>query len=338
MNRFLVRIRGSTFEGDTLMCNHRFILKAVLVAAMFGAAIQLRAEPKGENCGAHSLIVATGTEANRGYSGLFADIEKVCGQVAPLCELNTTGGLDNLNALSTKEADLGFAQVDIWSMVKDGDDNISSLQAVAGLNSNYLHVVTSAKGFVITVQKKLFGFIPIGGDDKTVMIQRFSDLRGQRVALVGSAKFLVRQLDKFLDYRLDMVDVNSEAMAFDMVLKGEAAAALLVSGWPSGLIAPLKQSSGLTLVPYDGQLFGNGRLFVKPISYQGLGVYNNNALAIPNVLFTRPFRGEKSRDVMKLRECLKSKLLDLQEGNYQPGWNEIKDIDNTYDVPRFVGK
>ncbi len=320
------------------MCNHRFVLRAVLVAAMIGSAIQLRAEPAGEKCGPPSLIVATGTEINKGYSGLFADIEKVCGQAVPLCELSTAGGLDNLNALSTKEADIGFAQIDIWSTMKDGDDNISSLQAVVGLNSNYLHVVTSAKGFAVPVIRKFLGFIPFRGEDKIVTIQRFSDLRGQRVALIGSAQLLVRQLNKFLDYRLDMIDVSSEAMAFDMVLKGDIAAVLLVSGWPSGLIAPLKQSSGLTLVPYDAQLVSNHRLFVKPISYQGLGVYNNNALAIPNVLFTRPFKGEKSRDVLKLRECLKSKLLDLQEGNYQPGWNEIKDLDNTYDVPRFAGK
>jgi len=318
------------------MCNHRFVLKAVLVAAMIGSAIQLRAEPTGEKCGPPSLIVATGTEINKGYSGLFADIERVCGQVVPLCELSTTGGLDNLNILSTKQADIGFAQIDLWSAMKDGDDNISSLQAIVGLNSNYLHIVTSAKGFTVPVIRKLFGLIPFRGDDKIVTIQRFSDLRGQRVALIGSAQLLIRQLNKFLDYRMDMIDVGSDSAAFDLVLKGDVAAALLVSGWPSGLIAPLKQSSGLTLVPYDAQL-SNNRFFVKPITYQGLGVYNNNALAIPNVLFTRPFRGEKSRDVVKLRECLKSRLLDLQEGSYQPGWNEIKDLDNTYDVPRFVG-
>jgi TRAP-type uncharacterized transport system substrate-binding protein len=319
------------------MRNYRFVLKTVLVVAVTGFAAQVCAQPVGaEACDANSLIVATGTEGNRGYSRLFADINKVCGQVVSLCELNTTGGLDNLNALSTKEADIGFAQIDAWSTMKGGDENISSLQAVLGLNANYLHIVTSAKGFVIPGVRKFFGLIR--GEDKTFMVQRFSDLRGQRVALVGSAQLLMRQLDKYLDYRMDMIDVDSDAMAFDLVLKGDVAAVLLVSSWPSGMIAPLKQSSGLTLVPYDAQIIGNNQFFVKQITYKGLGVYNNNMLAIPNVLFTRPFKGEKSRDVAKLRECLRSKLLDLQEGNYQPGWNEIKDIDNTYDVPKFVGK
>lgn len=315
------------------MRNCRLVSKAALVAVASIFAIQVCAEPAGDSCDEQSLRVATGP-AGKGYSKLFADINKACGQVVPVCEVNTSGGLDNLNALSTKDADVGFAQIDTWTTMKTGDDNINALQAVMGLNANYLHVVTSAKGFVVTGEKKYLGLMR--GDDKTVLVQRFSDLRGQRVALVGSAQLLVRQLDKFLDYKLDMLDVDNDAKAFDLVRKGEVAAAMSVSGWPSGVVAPLKQDSGLSLIPYDAQTSGN-QVFVKPITYKGLGVYNNNALAIPNVLFTRPFKGDKSRSVAKLRECLKGKLLDLQEGSYQPAWNEIKDVNNTYDVPKFVG-
>ncbi|MCL2160753.1 MAG: hypothetical protein FWH56_02530 [Betaproteobacteria bacterium] len=314
------------------MCRHRFVLKTVLAAVAIGFASQVFAE-KAE-CGDQSLIIATGP-SGKGFSKLFADINKVCGQVVPVCELVTTGGLDNLTVLSEKKADLGFAQIDTWTHMKTGDENINALQAIVGLNSNYLHVVTSASGFAITGEKKLFGLM--SGNEKTMVINRFSDLRGQRVALVGSAQLLVRQLDKFLDYKMEMRDIESDSEAFNLVRKGEVAAALSVSGWPSGVVAPLKQDSGLTLVPYDAQI-PSPQLFVKPITYKGIGVYNNNALAMPNVLLSRPFRGEKSREVAKLRECLKSKLLDLQEGSYQPGWNEIKDIDNTYGIPKFVGK
>ena len=314
------------------MYNHHFILKAALAAIVAAFATQVYAEKAA--CEEQNLIIATGP-AGKGYSKLFADINKVCGQVVSVCELNSTGGLDNLDLLSEKKADVGFAQIDTWTHMKTGNDNISALQAILGLNSNYLHVVTAINGFVITGEKKMLGLM--SGDNKTVVINRFSDLRGQRVALVGSAQLLVRQLNKFLDFKMEMKDVDSDAEAFNMVRKGEVASAISVSGWPSGVIAPLKQDSGLTLVPYDVQISSN-QFFVKPITYKGLGVYNNNALAIPNVLFTRPFKGEKSREVAKLRECLKSKLLDLQEGSYQPGWNEIKDIGNTYDIPKFSGK
>jgi hypothetical protein len=68
-----------------------------------------------------------------------------------------------------------------------------------------------------------------------------------------------------------------------------------------------------------------------------LGVYNNNALAIPNLLLTRPFKGERAQEVAKLQNCLASKLQELQEGPYQPGWNEIRNLDEAFDWPRFRG-
>lgn len=306
-----------------------FIAVALLAASITAHAAKVDGAPAPECDG---LKIATGP-AGKGYSKVFADIKKACGNVVPVCEVTTSGGLDNLNALSMKDADVGIAQVDTWATMKSGDENVAGLQGVVGLNFNYLHVVTAANGFRVAGEKK-FGFLK--GDDKTVSIQRFSDLKGQRVALVGSAALLGRQIDRAMGYGMNMVDVDTDAKAFDMVRKGEVAAAMSVSGWPSGSIAPLKQDSGLTLVPFDGPA-NNPQYVVRPINYKGLGVYNNNALAVPNVLFTRPFKGEKSQDVSKLRQCLTEKLQELQEGNYQPAWNEIKILGNTYDIPKFGG-
>jgi hypothetical protein len=50
---------------------------------------------------------------------------------------------------------------------------------------------------------------------------------------------------------------------------------------------------------------------------------------------TRPFEGERAREVAKLQNCLASKLRELQDGSFQPGWNEIKNLDNAYDSPKF---
>lgn len=278
------------------------------------------------------LKVATGA-TGKGYSKLFADMKAVCGEVVSLCEVSTNGGLDNLNALSTKEADVGMAQVDTWAAMKSGDENVANLQGVLALNSNYLHVVTAARGFRIPGAKKWGGLSK--EDDQVVLIQRFSELRGRRVALVGSAQLLGRQLDRALNYQMELVDAENDNKAFEMVRAGTVAAALSVSGWPSGALKNLKQDSGLTLVPFDAQV-QNAQLSVRPINYRGLGVYNNNALAIPNVLFTRPFKGDKAGEVAKLKACVVDKLEELQEGSFEPGWNEIKDASNTFDVPRFI--
>lgn len=302
----------------------------LIVFGITSTALAAR-DPDAPTAACSGLKVATGP-AGKGYSKLFADMRTVCGAVVPLCEVNTDGGLDNLNALSTKEADIGIAQVDTWATMKLGDENINGLQGVMALNANYLHVVTAARGFRITGAAKWGGLAK--EDDEVVTIQRFSDLRGRRVALVGSAQLLGRQLDRALQFKMDLVDVETDAKALDMVRNGSVAASFSVSGWPSGTLKNLKQDSGLSLVPFDVQT-PSPQMNVRTLNYRGLGVYNNNALAIPNVLFTRPFKGDKAGEVAKLKACLAGKMSELQEGSFEPGWNEIKDSNNTYEVPRF---
>lgn len=257
--------------------------------------------------------VATGPKG-KGYSTLFADMQKVLKNTPAMCEVNTTGGLDNLNALSTKEADMGIVQIDTWTDMKSGDDNIAALQAVMPLNNNYLHVVTSVAG----VQgAKKFGFLK--GDTK--VINRFSDLRGQRVALVGSAQLMGRRLDKMLGYNMQFVDVKTDGEAFEMVKNGSVAAAFTVSGWPSGTVKQLNQASGLTLVPFDAPISEPYK--VKPLNYKNIAVYNNNSLAIQNVLVTRPFSGQRQSNVAAIQSGITRNLTELKEGNYQPAWNEV---------------
>lgn len=309
------------------MRKYSLLAVAALSASLSAQAAKVDGVPLPE---CEGLKIATGP-AGKGYSKVFADIRKACGQIVPVCEVQTSGGLDNLNAMSTKEADLGIAQIDTWATMKGGDENIAGLQGLIGLNYNYLHIITSASGFQVAGEKK-FGFLK--GDNRTVLIQRFSELRGQRVALVGSAQLLGRQIDRALGFGMILIDVDNDNKAFDMVRRGEVAAAFSVSGWPSGAIAPLKQDSGLTMVPFDVPT-NNPQYIVRPLNYKGLGVYNSNALAVANVLFTRPFRGEKAQEVSKLRQCLNDKLLELQEGAYQPAWNELKSLNNTHGVPTF---
>lgn len=259
------------------------------------------------------LKFATGPKG-KGYSTLFADIQKVSGGKLALCELNTTGGLDNLNALSTKDADVGIVQIDTWTDMKNGDDNVAALQYVMPLNSNYLHVVTSVNG--IQGAKK-FGILK--GDVK--VINRFSDLRGQPVAVVGSAQLLGRRLDKMLGYGMQFVDVKSDADGFAMVKNGQVAAAFTVSGWPSGTVKQLNQNDGLTLVPFDAPI---GEPYkVKALNYKNIAVYNNNSLAVQNVLVTRAFTGQRQANVAALQATITRNLTELKEGNYQPAWNEV---------------
>jgi TRAP-type uncharacterized transport system substrate-binding protein len=202
--------------------------------------------------------------------------------------------------------------------MKNGDDNIAALQNVMPLNNNYLHIVTAVNGFTITSEKK-FAFLK--GDTKQVVINRFSDLRGHRVAVVGSTALLGRQLDKQFGYNMQFVDAKDDAGAFEMLKKGQVAAVFTISGWPNGIIKTLSQADGLTLVPFDASV---GEPYkVKPLTYKNIAVYNNNSLGVQNILVTRPFSGERANKVAALQSCIMQNLTELKEGSYQPGWNEV---------------
>jgi TRAP-type uncharacterized transport system substrate-binding protein len=304
---------------------------ANLLASLLLATCATLSPPARAQTECKGLKVATG-QPSKGFSKLFRDMVKVCGSEVALCEVVTSGGADNLESLSLKEADLGFAQIDSAMTMKNGNEKIAALESVAGLNFSYLHIVVAVQN--VTSSAPRTGWLGLGGS-KPLVVQHFSDLKGQKVALVGSAQLLARQLEKQLSYGLDFVDVDTDAKALDMVKSGEVAAAFSVAGWPHGVIAPLKQDSGLSLVSFDAPVFHP--YVVRPISYRGLGVYNNNALAIPNLLLTRPFKGERAKEIARLQNCLGAKLQELQEGQFQPGWNEIKKLDESFDWPKFHG-
>jgi len=309
-------------------------MKSIVLASFLAISSAAFAAPASDAPAADcdGVKIATGPKG-KGYSNLFADIKKVCGAKVNLCEVNTTGGLDNLNALSTKDADMGFVQVDTWKAMKTGDENIAALQNVFVLNNNYLHVVTLANGFAVQGEKK-FGFLK--GDVKQVVVNSFTDLRGQRVAAVGSAQLLTRQLDKQYGYNLQVIDAKDDNAAFDMVTSGQVAAALSVSGWPSGTVKQLTQASGLTLVPFNATVSDPYK--VKALNYKNLAVYNSNSLAVSNALVTRPFSGQRAANVAAIQTCIQSNLTELKEGNFQPAWNEVNPSASVSEMTQFKKK
>lgn len=309
--------------------------KSLILASLVAFAMTAHAAPAedGPIGACEGVKVATGPKG-KGYSLLFADIAKVCAPKVTLCEVNTAGGLDNLNALSTKEADIGFVQVDAWNDMKNGDENVAALQSVLPVNNNYLHIITSATGYSVQGEKKFGGILK--GDTLQVVINRFSDLRGKSVALVGSAQLLGRRLDKQFGYGMQFVDAPNDNAAFDMVKKGQVAAAFTVSGWPSGTVKALTQASGLTMVPFDASI---GEPYkVKALNYKGIAVYNNNSLAVPNVLVTRQFSGQRASNIAAVQTCIVQNLSELKEGSYQPAWNEVSVNGPTGGITPFKAK
>lgn len=307
--------------------------KSILFACLLALASVSRAEkidgaPQADCDG---LSIATGP-AGKGYSKLFADMKKISGGKLALCEVNTEGGLDNLTVLSTKGADVGIVPIDALKHLAVSDESIQQLQVVATMNSNFLHVIVSAAGVTYAGEKKWMGLSQ--GDSKTVRVTRFTELRGQPVAVVGSAQLMVRALDKALGMNMRIVDVSTDTKAFDMVAKGQVLAVLTTAGWPHGAVKNLPLNSGLTIAPFDAPI--GAPYNVRPLTYKNLGVYNVQALSVPNVLVTRPFSGAaKIQEVASLKRLLADNLVDLKDGKFEPAWNEIKSLDGNVDWARF---
>lgn len=307
-------------------------MKKMIIAAAFAAlALPVFAAPAADappaDC--NGIAVATGP-AGKGYSMLFRDMQKVCGGVVKMCEVKTTGGLDNLNALSTKEADIGFVQVDTWNTMKNGDDGIAALQYMFPTNYNFLHVLVNANGQYQPDTSTMGKLMKRGS---TVYVNKFTDLRGKTVAVVGSAALLGRQLDKQLGYGMRFVDAPNDKAAIDMVKTGQVAAMLTVSGWPSGVVNSLSQSDNITMVPFDAPI---GEPYkVKPLNYKSIAVYNSNTLGVPNALVTRPFTGPRAQQVAALRSCILNNLTELKEGKYQPAWNEVNPSGTVGNMTKF---
>jgi TRAP-type uncharacterized transport system substrate-binding protein len=305
---------------------------ALLTLSML-AAFQASAQTEA-TAPSNALRVATGKKG-KGYSKVFANINAVCGDKVALTEVETEGGLQNLTTLAANQADLGFAQLDTLQDMKSSDEAIAALQAVLPLNMNLLHIVGRSEGYSYKTEKRLGGLM--GGDTVNVPVFRFSDLKGLPVAVVGSARALGRVLDRRNAMGLVFVDVETDEQALAKLKAGQVAGVLSTSGWPSGPVQKLKRDSGLRLVQFDMAVQQPYQLVKK--NYENLDAFNHAFLAAPNLLVARAFTasGVNGRAVSTLQNCIQKNLVNLQDGQFEPAWRDVKNLSDTFGWPRFVG-
>lgn len=285
------------------------------------------------DCG---LRIATGPKAGV-YTQLARDIQKICGHVTTFCQVPSTGGLQNLMALSASEADIGFAQLDLLQQLGQSEQNLQELQAVMPMHANLLHVITMKAGSRVGIS-----YFPLTGKEvpltgTTKVFSKFSDLVGAKVALVGSAKLLGQKLNAQLPNGMTMVESDSDEKAIASLLSNEVQAVFTTGGWPYPPVNVHAANSGLMLAEYDLPI--SSPYLSSKRNYANMGAYNWKFLAAPNLLLTRPFKptGEKGKLVSALQGCILSHIDELQEGSYSPVWKEIKNPLDTLGVPRWEG-
>ena len=285
-----------------------------------------------------TLRIATGPKTGV-YTQLARDIQKVCGNVVNLVQVPSTGGVQNLMALSASEADIGFAQLDLLQqMGKGGEQNIQELQAIMPMHANLLHVLTMRAGSRVGITYVPFTDreVPLTGTVK--VISKFTELKGVKVALVGSAKLLGQTLEKQLGYGMSFVEAETDDLAIAALVANQVQAVFTTGGWPYPAVSKHETNSGLMLADYD--LPGQPPFAIGKRNYPKINAYDMKFLAAPNLLLTRPFKptGEKGRLVAALQSCILSHIDELQEGSYHAVWKEIKNPTDTLGMTRYSGE
>jgi len=282
---------------------------------------------------ADELRVATG-QKGKGYSLFFKDLNQVCGKETTLIEVETKGSLDNVDKLVTNEADIGFVQLDTMYQMQNSDDQVKKLRAVASMHSNMLHILTLSAGVPMTVRNNDKSSYELWKDDTKVQrmkISKFSQLKGMRVGLVGTAQIMVRKLDSMINFRFQTIDFNSDAEAIKALKDGKISAVFTVAAFPHGIINKFTQADGLSLVNYD--LVPAMPYETTKKSYTKMNAYGVTFLSSRNMLISRNFSGTKSKTVQKLKQCISKNLSDFRD-SYSPAWSEIDSLNNYYNLPQ----
>jgi TRAP-type uncharacterized transport system substrate-binding protein len=263
------------------------------------------------------------------YELLIKDMQAMCGKEVSICAIPSVGGLPNLMMLSSNQVELGIAQLDtLQVMASGGDENIAGLQAVMPLHTNLLHILSLRNGSRVGVTA-----MPFSGQIK--VISKFSELRGLKVAVVGSTQLLGQTLNKQTGYGMELLLAETDDIAVKMLQDNQVQAIFTDGGWPLPWIANRQPNSGLSMVEFD--LPPPPRFTIVQRTYQNLDSFNNKYLGSPNMLITRPFSasGEMGKKVAALQSCLIKHLGELKEGRYQAAWKDVKDPFNTLGVARF---
>jgi TRAP-type uncharacterized transport system substrate-binding protein len=306
---------------------------ALLAALPTLAAPPASATPPAADESRCDLRVATGPRG-KVYEKLFADMRQVCGTEVSLCAVPSEGGLQNLTLLSSSQADIGLAQLDTWETLKDGDESVRQLQLVMPLHSNLLHVLSLRAGS--RVDATTISKVTVPGTGRVVQVRSYDDLKGLRVAAVGSAQLMGQTVARQLGLKIELHNADSDEQALELLNSGKVQAVFTTVGWPSPFVGRLRDDT-YTLVRFEGRAPPPYQLVKR--NYQNLGALNHPFLAAPNLLLSPPYRvsGNYFKRVAALQRCLVKNLDALQEGAFHPGWKEVRDAQQNYGLQLFPG-
>ena len=309
---------------------NKFISIGALVAAFASAPAYAQAE---------KFTIAGGGGAKNGstYSAMLGDLAGVCStDELPLEEVNTNGGVKNLELLKANKVKAALVPTSVLAAAKlENSTSVANIKTLFALHPEEVHLVARAdtkfEGGVTMFGKN------VGGDK--VAYNQAEDLKGRTVGAVGGSVVDARILGSMLHLGYNVTPFDDNAKLFDALTKGQLDAAVIVAGAPSTVVEKLP----------------NGRFKFLPIrpNQELASVYNPTKVQYQNVsegkavdtistqalLVSRTFRSpEMLTSLAKLRACFVASVPKLQDKDgSHPKWQDVDPTNrgkwDWYDLP-----
>jgi TRAP-type uncharacterized transport system substrate-binding protein len=281
-------------------------LFVVSVAALFATVALAQAE---------KFTVAGGGGAKQGsvYSAMLGDLASVCSTPGmPLEEVNTNGGVTNLELLRSNKVKAALVPADLLLAAKlENATSVANVKTLAVFHQEEVHLIaradTKTEGGL-----SLGKFGNIGGDK--VAFNQADDLRGRKVGAVGGSVVTARILSDFLKLGLRVEPYKENTDLFGALEKGEIDAAVIVAGQPSPVVKALTNGRFKFLALRNNQDLA--AVYV-PTKVQYPNVSEGKAIdtiATEAMLVTRTFRSQEAlAQLAALRSCFQKNLNKIQD-------------------------
>lgn len=263
---------------------------------------------------AQQIKVATGSPKGT-YHALYTDIASVCGNELAVVGVNTSGSLENIDKLSSKEVGAAFVQTDALFASAQGRD-LGNVKTLVAFNREPVHVLAMATSNIKTGGN----FIGIGKE--AVVFNSAEDLKGYRVAAAGGSIVSAQLIRLQGQLNWTVVPVDTADAAIAALKAGTVQGAVLVGGAPLGNVRALggefkilgfkPQTIDLLKTVYVQDKLSYPKLSPTPVT-----TLSTEALLVVRTFNTKP----RLAALAKFRDCIIRNVPEFKDADgAHPAW------------------
>lgn len=268
---------------------------------------------------ADSLTLTTGGTSGN-YFAMGKDIAQYCSKVADISVINSSGSIDNLNAIINKRAEIGIVQTDtLMTMAKNQprDVNQQNLKIVAGLHIETIHLLIPI-GYTVgelSAWKKLTG-------GELPPITSINQLKGITVASYGGSLVSAAALNEFFNLDWNIQNIKADSIA------NSGIPIVLVGGVPYNPVEEILKTGKYQLmsIPYDSVRTVAPFYIEQKITYTiNSRPISVNTVGVQAMLIGKHYRSPQRNEVMeKLASCIENSVLDMaDDSKTNPNWANV---------------